>query len=338
MKTRVSPAVVGAFVVGAFTLGILALLFFGGVSFFHQQQRFVVFFDEPIQGLDLGSPVKLRGVAVGRVVALNVRYDQSKNHALVAVVCEFERNMITDGKGKMVDLGNASELQILIDSGLRAQLGVIGLATGLLFVELDFLDPKEFPKDIPALSAKYPVVPAELSAISEFQASATEILTKLKRVDFEGLSNDLKGLLVDARTQVDNLDLKGLGAQWQRTGASIEALAKSPEIKRTFAGVEAALQDLRSTLATVRHSLRGIDDQVGANGKEVQTALLRVEQTLKQFEASAATVQRFIDSQQNLGEDTHVALTRLTAAADAVERLADYIERNPSALISGRAR
>ena len=70
----------------------------------------------------------------------------------------------------------------------------------------------------------------------------------------------------------------------------------------------------------------------------MQTALLRVEQTLKQFEASAATVQRFIDSQQNLGEDTHVALTRLTAAADAVERLADYIERNPSALISGRAR
>jgi len=338
MKTQVSPVVVGAFVVGAFILGILALLFFGGVSFFRQQQRFVVYFDEPIQGLDLGSPVKLRGVLVGRVVALNLRYDRSKNQPLVAVVCQLDQNKMIDNSGQIVDVGNPTELEALVDNGLRAQLGVTSFATGLLYVELDFLDPKENPKEIPVEGTKYPVVPAVLSAISEFTSSATEILTKLKRVDFEGLSNDLKGLLVDTRKQVDNLDLKGLGAQWQQTGASIEALVKSPDIKRTFAGINAALEDLRFTLADVRHSLHSIDKQVDANGKDLQTALLRVEQTLEQFEASAATVHRFIDSQQNLSEDTHTALTHLAAAADAVERLADYIERNPNALISGRAK
>jgi len=48
MKTKVSPAIVGAFVIGAFALGIIALLTVGGVSIFAKPQRFVVYFDESI--------------------------------------------------------------------------------------------------------------------------------------------------------------------------------------------------------------------------------------------------------------------------------------------------
>jgi paraquat-inducible protein B len=338
MKTQVSPAVVGAFVLGAFTLGIMALLFFGGVSLFHQQQRFMVYFDESIQGLNLGSPVKLRGVAVGRVVSLNVRYDETKNQPLVAVVCEFDRNMITDNSGAVIDVSKSKQLESLINRGLRAQLGVIGLATGLLYVELDFLDPRENPMEAPIAGAKYPVMPAVPSAISEFQSSATEILTKLKRVDFEGLANDVKGLLTDAKVQIDSLDLKGLGAQWQRTGASVEALVKDPEIKQTFANLNATLASLRSALADLHETLQHVDTQVDGNGQELQATLRRTEQTLQQFDAAALTLRRFVGSQQNLGDDTHEALTHLAAAADAVERLADFLERNPNALLSGRAK
>ena len=68
MKTKAGPAIVGAFVIGAFVLIVVALLAFGGVSFFSKPERFMVMFDESIHGLDLGSPVKLRGVRVGRVV------------------------------------------------------------------------------------------------------------------------------------------------------------------------------------------------------------------------------------------------------------------------------
>ena len=70
MKTKISPAVVGMFVIGAMMLIIVALLAFGGVNFFSKPQRFLVYFDESIHGLDMGSPVKLRGVRVGRVLSM----------------------------------------------------------------------------------------------------------------------------------------------------------------------------------------------------------------------------------------------------------------------------
>lgn len=336
MKIHVSPAVVGAFVVGAFTLAILALLFFGGVSFFHQQQRFVVYFDESIQGLNLGSPVKLRGVGVGRVVSLNVRYDPQKNNSVVAVVCEFERNMIVDDKGAVIDVSKRSQLQTLVDHGLRAQLGVVGLATGLLFVELDFQDPSRFPSEGHPTDPKYPVVPALPSTISEFQASATDILTRIRRIDFEGLAADLKNLLTDTRRQVDSIDLKSLGAQWQKAGASVDALANSPEIKESFSNLNLTLAELRSSLGDVHRTLAHVDSQVDLNGKDLQATLQRTQDSLREFTTTVVTVRRFINAQQNLGADADKALTQLGDAADAVQRLADFIERNPNALLSGR--
>src|SRR5688572_32963722 len=106
MKTKVSPTIVGAFVIGAMVLAVVALLTFGGVSFFHKPQRFVVYFDESVHGLDQGSPLKLRGLRVGRVVALNMRYDEAQNRSVAAVVCELALDAITDNQGALINVAD----------------------------------------------------------------------------------------------------------------------------------------------------------------------------------------------------------------------------------------
>lgn len=331
MKTKSGPAIVGAFVIGAFVLGVIALLSFGGVSFFSKPERFMVYFDESIHGLDLGSPVKLRGVRIGRVVELNVRYEAEKNRSVVAVVCELNRNIITDSRGMKLDVSSRAELQKLVDQGMRARLEVQALATGMLFVGLDFVDPQEFPATTPAVLPRYVVVPAMPSAISEFQASLSEILSDLKKVDFAGMSTEFKGLLSDTRKQLNGLNLKGTVEQWQRTGAQFEALAASPQIKDTFVNLNTAITELRSVLANV-------DAQVGPAGKELTATLAQARTSLETFSATATTAQRFISSQSGLGDEATRTLQQLSSAAEAVQRLADFIERNPQALITGKKR
>jgi len=331
VKTKFSPTVVGAFVLGGFALIIIGLLSFGGVSFFSKPQRFVVYFDESIHGLDLGSPVKLRGVRVGRVVDLNIRYDEKKNHSVVVVVCEFSKNMVTDTAGARIDVSERGELQNLVDRGLRAQLGVLGLATGLLFVELDFLDPKEFPADPRLPESKYAIVPAVPSAISEFQASASEILANLQKVDFAGISVELKALLATTRKQVDGVDLKGVMAQWKATGVAVEAAATAPEIKQTFSNLNAAVTDLRTLLAK-------LDTQVVPAGQDLRDTLAQAKVTLESFNAAANDARRFIAAQGSVGPELSRTLAQLGEAADSVQRLADFIERNPNALLTGKKR
>lgn len=331
MKTKLGPTIVGAFVIGAFVLGLVAMLAFGGVSFFSKPQRFVVYFDESIHGLDLGSPVKLRGVRIGRVAGLNVRYDAEANRSVVAVVCELNRDMMTDGGGAQLDVSSREELQKLVDRGLRAQLGVLGLATGLLFVELNFVDPLEDPAPPAEPGAGYLVVPPMPSALSEYQANFSEILNDMRRIDFSGISTEFKGLLVDTRKQLSGVDLKGAVAQWQKTGAQFEALATMPEFKETFANLNLAIADLRRVLGT-------IDAQVAPAGQELTATLVQARTALESFNATAVSAHRFIASQHGLGDDATRALEQISSAAEAVQRLADFLERNPQALITGKKR
>lgn len=332
MKTKVSPAVVGAFVIGAFALGMLALLAFGGFSFWEKPQRFVVYFNESIHGLDQGSAVKLRGVRVGRVVNLKVRYDATLNRSFVTVVCELNRDVMTDPTGALLDVGTRGALEQLVQRGLRAQLGVAGLATGLLFVELDFKNPNEFPADaLRDANESYVVVPQVPSLISEYQKSLGVILGNVKDLDLAGLAKDISTLAQTAKKQVEGVDIKGLTEQWKRTGAQFEALATNPDFKRTFDNLNAAVTDLRATIAK-------LDAQIDPAGKELTATLAEARKTVQTFTETAVAAKSFIAAHAGVGGELGETLAQLNEAADAVKRLAEYLERNPNALITGRRR
>lgn len=331
MKTKVSPAIVGAFVIGAFALGIIALIAFSGFSFFAKPDRFVVYFDESIHGLDLGSPVKLRGVRVGRVVSLNLRYDEKSNRSAVAVVCELNKDIVTDPTGTSIDVGKRATLETLVQRGLRARLDVAGLATGLLFVQLEFFDPKEYPAENRAADSRYVVVPSVPSAIAEFQKAIGEILGKAKDIDLKALANDISALAVTARKRIDELDLKGLIEQWRKTGERIETFAADPEFKRT-------LDNLNKTVDVLRDTIAKLGAQVEPASNELKETLAEARKALKSFNGAADEARQFISTHAGLGDDLVDSLEHLNEAADAVKRLADFLERNPNAIITGKKR
>lgn len=329
MKTKVSPAVVGMFVLGALALGMIALLSFGGLSLFSRPQRFMVYFDESVHGLDLGSPVKLRGVRVGRVVDLEIHYDDTANRSVVAVTCELSRNVINDAKGAQLRVNGPQDVQMMVDHGLRAQLGVLGLATGLLFVELDFADPQLYPATTSATVPKYVVIPSMPSAISEYQASISEILSDLRKVDFNGISKEIKTLLASSNRKVNELDLKTLGDKVGRAADAVTTLVDSPEAKQ-------AMANLNATLVAARSAMERIDGQVGPVSDELKLTLTEAQNALKTLDATAVTTRRFIQQQNQVGDDLTLALRQVAEAAAALDNLAAAIERNPSSLLVGK--
>ncbi len=317
------------FVLGALALGMIALLSFGGLSLFSRPQRFMVYFDESIHGLDLGSPVKLRGVRVGRVVDLEVHYDDVANKSIVVVTCELNRNVITDAAGGQLKITGPDDIRTMVDHGLRAQLGVLGLATGLLFVELDFVDPAQYPAPVLASQPKFVVVPSSLSAISEYQASLSEILSDLKKVDFAGISKEFKTLLVAAHQKVSSLDTKTLGDKVGRAADAVTAFVESPEAKQAFANLNEALIATRAAVAR-------IDTQVGPVSDELKATLTAAQNAMKTLDAAAASTKQFVQQQGTVGDELTVALRQIAEAAGALENLANAIERNPSSLIVGK--
>ncbi|MGH8021006.1 MAG: MlaD family protein, partial [Opitutaceae bacterium] len=187
MKRRLSPAVVGAFVIGAALLAVVALMSFGAGGLFKDTYRFVVLIENSsVSGLDLGSPVKLSGVRVGRVESVTAQYDPGANNIIVRVVCDLEadtaRSLIADGQRSPDKL-----MHDLIVAGLHAELNYTGI-TGLLYVDLG-MQPSDEPAQVAyEQDTGHPVVPLAPSFLSEFADSMSSIAANLATVDFAGLS------------------------------------------------------------------------------------------------------------------------------------------------------
>lgn len=306
------------FILGALLLFVVGFLSFGGSNIFVKPTRFLIYFEESVSGLDPGAPVKLNGVRIGRVAAINVRYEQASREALVSVTCEVNRNVLTDGRGAQIDLTSPAKLQELIDRGLRARLNLTGI-TGLLFVELDFEDVRTYPANPRFMAEIHPVVPSIPSPISEVQQSVVEIVANIKKVDFAGLSKQLKTLLATTNQKVGDFDAKALGEKVGGAADAVTAFVNSPEARQTFLNLNAALTDLRVVLAR-------IDGNVGPLSEEMKQTLADAQTALKSLESAAATTQRFVAAQGGLGDDVTTSLRQLSdAAASLVFSFADHI-------------
>jgi paraquat-inducible protein B len=323
VKTKLSPAVVGSFVLGALVLIVAALLSFRSSHLFSKPGRFVAYFNESVQGLDVGGAVKLRGVRAGRVVAIRVHYDSKARQSQVAVVGELEQNVISDRAGQMIRITDRATLQRLIEEGLRAKIDLVGI-TGLQFVELDFLDPQQFPAPRPENEAEYPVVPTVPSGMSELIANLSKIVNNLKQIDFAELSHELKSLLATANQEVGDLDLKKMVAKVTAAAESIEALAGSAEAKAAFANLNKTATDVQGLVAK-------LDTQV----EPVRAELVR---TLHSFHDAAESVRKLLGPQSGLGQEALRTLQQVTETAESLQQLADFLERNPNALITGKRR
>jgi paraquat-inducible protein B len=323
VKTKLSPAVVGSFVIGALVLIVAALLSFRSSHLFSKPGRFVAYFNESVQGLDVGGAVKLRGVRAGRVVAIRVHYDAKTRQSQVAVVGELEQKGISDRAGQMIKITDRATLQRLIEEGLRAKIDLVGI-TGLQFVELDFLDPQQFPALRLESGAEYPVVPTVPSGMSELIANLSKIVNNLGKVDFAELSHELKSLLATANQEVGDLDLKKMVAKVTAAAESIEALAGSAEAKAAFANLNKTATDVQGLVAK-------LDTQV----EPVRAELVR---TLHSFHDAAESVRNLLGPQSGLGEEAVRTLQQVTETAESLQQLADFLERNPNALITGKKR
>src|SRR3974390_3950016 len=94
MAKQASKMMIGIFLIIALFLLIASLVLFGSGKFFTKAQKFVLYFNESVKGLDVGSPVLFQGVAVGSVKSIEIIADPIKHQADIPVIIEIELDRV----------------------------------------------------------------------------------------------------------------------------------------------------------------------------------------------------------------------------------------------------
>src|SRR5215831_4664480 len=102
MFSRPRPALVGAFVIFCVFLTLVGVALWGSGRLFSKSYRYVCYFPASVNGLSVGSPVKYRGVPIGRVDAMLIPYSRmASQDARVAVVVELASRQVRKRGGEV---------------------------------------------------------------------------------------------------------------------------------------------------------------------------------------------------------------------------------------------
>src|SRR5512137_1148944 len=194
MARRFNPRLLGAFVIAATALGVAAALWLGSSRVFQRKVRFVVVFSQEIAGLEVDSPVKFRGVPVGRVASIHLAigsHEAPLRDLYMPVVIELSQSRIQE-MGEKTDLGDPEVVRTLVGHGLRARLGLESFLSGRRYVDLDIV-PDAVPPAPPPFALPYPVIPVQVEpGLQAIQSDAARVLGKLQALDLEGLIADFR--------------------------------------------------------------------------------------------------------------------------------------------------
>jgi paraquat-inducible protein B len=310
--TRANPKVVGGFIIGGLLLLLLAIAGLVSGKFLTKSTNFVSFFPESVRGLQIGSPVTFRGVPLGQVTGIEAYLAPNGTGIDIEVTYQVNLDRVRDKGGAISQLeamGPRAAAKDLAAKGLRAQLMSTSLVTGQLYIDLDFL-PDQPPRmvDIPTHDAQIPTAPTKLQLLGD---RVEKLATAISEVPFDQLAKDVSDTLRAIRDLARGSELRtalesagAAGREAQRTLANVDRLVGEVRLKVGDADVKQVMADLHRTLTAAEKGLVQIKDTLsGTSGAQRELS-------------------------HTLGE--------ISRAAAAVRVLAEYLERNPSALVEGK--
>jgi phospholipid/cholesterol/gamma-HCH transport system substrate-binding protein len=235
----------GLFVVVSVSVLAAALFALGGRDLFQPSFTFETYFNDSIAGLELGAPVRFRGVPLGQVTqiltsAATYERDVPLNKRREYIVVRVKVNLSAREAVQMRE-----DVATLVTKGLRAQTQLAGI-TGQQYLALDFMDPKKYPPLQFQWTPKYTYLPSAPSSAGEIVAKAQSFLASLNEADIRQLGQNLNTLVTDVDRKLGELPVAQLSARAQDVLANADVTLKRVDRILATAPVDHTLRELDS--------------------------------------------------------------------------------------------
>jgi len=321
MSKKINTTSIGLFIVTGVALGVTGLLLFSTSKMFSKTRDFIVYFNDSLNGLSEGAPVKFRGVTIGTVKRVMVQFNQATNDYAMPVILEFEEKLLRERMPSFGYVFRKDAMADRIKAGLRATLQTESLVTGVLYVGVD-MDPNAPPPVLHQVEPLYPELPSE-------PTKTQQLFNNLASLDLKSIQTNLTALIARLDTTVGNLNMGQINQGVTNLLGSLNRLVTDPDITN-------ALAALRPTLDQYRELGAKVTGRVDPLADSVTNSLAEANRTLAQFRGAAENLKAMLSPDSPVRNDLDQALEQLAGAAQSISSLVEFLKEHPNALITGR--
>lgn len=267
---------------------------------------YVAYFPGPVGGLMPGATVEMKGVQVGRVQDVHLRYDAASNSLQTPVTFTIDPRKLelpVSDASSPVDLRTTmnSVLGRLVQKGMRATLSTSLVLPGASGISLDMTGAPGTARLVTTTDP--PIVPAAPASagIQGALASLNDVAARIRALPIEEIASHLRS-----------------------TVAGVDTLVHDPALSDSIHKLDASLTNVEKVSATARENAGPIIESLRNAAAAAESAATRANQLM-----GTAQYQNY-----DLGN----LVKELTRAAESVRALASYLEQNPDALVKGRGK
>jgi phospholipid/cholesterol/gamma-HCH transport system substrate-binding protein len=303
---------VGVFVIIGLFIGVGAIVWVGASQYFQKGSRYVTYFNESVQGLQIDSSVKYLGVDVGRVERIRVAPDSQVIEVVMKIA--FRANL---------------------ERTTVATLKMAGI-TGIVFVELDRVKPKDL-VSTPTMdfSPPYPVIPSRPSDIKQITTSIDEIIQRFRKIDFNAIADQVKSTTRSMETFINNDKLQKIITNLDSMAANLEGVTHKIHSTLAKGTVDEILEEAKNTVREVREIAARLKEDVRA--VNVAGTAAKVNGTIDGLNGTIDGLNGTIDGlntrMNRIANEIQVTAENLKQASETLEDFLERVSADPSDLI-----
>jgi len=352
MSAKASYFKIGLFVISAATIAVIAVVVLGAGILFRETLMCETYIDQSVQGLDVGSPVKFRGVKIGNVKEIRFVVPEylSDLDPLSEDVAKYGRlvlvRMALDPRALRYSYEEAHGLlEAETSRGLRVRMASQGL-TGTAYLEVDYVDPERNPPMEIGWEPHYPHIASARSTITLLTESVDRILARMEGVDLQGIAEGIKESLAVVTKMLEGADVGEIGegaeqllAEVRQTNRHIDQLIEKGEIKSILNDASAAMAALRRTVEgsekpinEVFADLPEISVSMKSFAKSLDSSSEALPETLARLRRIVQQLDELVSSQRPNVQRT---LENMRAISQNVRDLSETAKRDPSSIFFG---
>lgn len=288
---------VGLFVLIGIACGVTVIIWLSASQYLQKGKTYATYFDESVQGLQIDSSVKYRGVDIGIVDKIRVAPD----YRLIEIIMKI------DYAG---DVNNTI-----------AKLKMAGI-TGIVYVELDHRKAGDI-DDSPKITftPEYPVIPSNPSDIKQIFSGINSVIDQINQVDFKGISDQLKMAAKNINTFVGGDETKRIIKNLDAMAAHLESSADKIDRIVSDGRVDEILDDAKESIKEAKAVIKKAKEEVNA---------LNLAETSDKANRAIDNVSR---KTRLIAEDIRIIGENLRRASESLEEALDRLKTDPSDII-----
>ena len=321
MSKKANPTLIGIFLFGGVILAVAGLLLFTSSKVFTRTGKFIVYFETTLNGLNEGAPVKYRGVTVGSVTRVMIRYNQATNDMAMPVLFEIQEDLVhkrLEGPTVFRDINNLGDE---IRKGMRARLETESLVTGVLFVELE--------REVSPPPAVYHQLKQVYVEIPSRPTEIQQLMKNIAQLDLSGLQKQLSSLVARADALLAGIRMDEISGGLTNVLISANRVVNNPDLTNAFTSLKNALDQFQ-LLAT------NLNSRVDLLAGSATNTLEELNQTLVQTRGGMQNFRDTLAADSTLRSQLNATLEELAQAAQSISTFVDYLHKHPNSLLNGR--